>query len=420
MKLAKSLCVAAALALAVLVACGGRGPEAVPRATETPPSATETPPSATETPPSATEMAPPATEIVPPATELVPSATEMVPPVTEEETAGEEEAMARLWGAYYYPGHAGDFHGRQYLRERLVPPQAPELSEYDDRDERVIGQHLAWSRHAGLGLWVTSWWGPGSREDETTRTAILTHPELGDFRIAVLYETTGRTRDFTDYTAVRPDVAYLARTYFDHPNYLRIEGRPVLFVYLTRVLAQRGQLEAVVTNMREAAAAEGHEVFIVGDHVFGSAPGVAGQMALLDGVTGYDVYGSMAVKGYASHSQVNSYFARQARWRALAEGAGVAFVPGVTPGFNDTAVRAGHAPLSRQLGPEAEFGSLFRAMLEGAVAQADPRAGGMVLVTSWNEWHEDTQIEPVATAAATRADDSEGGSAYTTGLASEG
>jgi glycoprotein endo-alpha-1,2-mannosidase len=357
---------------------------------------------------------------MPPATEAVPLVTEAVPPATEVGTAGEEELMARLWGAYYYPWHAGDFHGGQYLRERLVPPQAPELGEYDDRDAAVIGQHLAWSRYAGLDLWVTSWWGPGSREDETTRTVILTHPKLGDFRIALLYETTGRTRDFTDYTAVGPDVAYLARTYFDHPNYLRIDGCPVLFVYLTRVLAQRGALEAVLTSMREAAAAEGHAVFIVGDHVFGRAPGVAGQMALLDGVTGYDVYGSMGVKGYASQSQVDAYFAQQARWRALAEGAGIAFVPAVTPGFNDTAVRAGHAPLSRQLGQEAAFGSLFQTMLEGAVAQADPRAGGMVLVTSWNEWHEDTQIEPVATAAATRADDSESGSAYTTGLSYEG
>jgi glycoprotein endo-alpha-1,2-mannosidase len=347
-------------------------------------------------------------------------APEAPPPVTKVELGGEEEAMTRLWGAYYYPWHAGDFHGRQYLRERLVPPQAPELGEYDDRDAAVIGQHLAWSRDAGLGLWVTSWWGPGSREDETTQRAILTHPELDDFRIAVLYETTGRTRDFTNYTAVGPDVAYLARTYFDHPNYLRIDGRPVLFVYLTRVLEQRGELEAVLTSIREAAAAEGHAVFVVGDHVFGRAPGGVGQMALLDGVTGYDVYGSMGVKGYASRSQVDAYFAQQARWRTLAQGARVAFVPAVTPGFNDTAVRAGHAPLSRQLGPEAEFGSLFQAMLEGAVLQADPRAGGMVLVTSWNEWHEDTQIEPVATAAATRADDSESGSAYTTGLAYEG
>ena len=347
-------------------------------------------------------------------------------PVTEpastpsEGLVSEDAPPALTVGVYYYPWHAGDFHGGQYLREHLVPPQEPVLGEYDDRDAEVIGQHLAWSRYAGIDLWVTSWWGPGGREDETTHRHILQHPDLGDLRIAILYETTGRTRDFTDYTRIGPDITYLAETYFDHPNYLRIDGKPVLFVYLTRVLAQRGTLESAVDAMREAAAAEGHALFIMGDHVFGAPPAAPGRMDLLDGVTGYDVYGSMGVQGYATQSAVDAHFARQARWRALAERVDVAFVPAVTPGFNDTAVRDGHAPLSRQLEAGAEFGSLFQAMLERAMALVDPAVGGLLMVTSWNEWHEDTQIEPVKIAPPTGTDDSETGEAYTAGLSYEG
>ncbi|MFC1555801.1 hypothetical protein ACFL67_01840, partial [candidate division KSB1 bacterium] len=58
-------------------------------------------------------------------------------------------------GAYYYPWYSGDFHGGQYLREHLVPPQELFLGEYDDRDDSVIRQHLQWSRYAGISFWIT-------------------------------------------------------------------------------------------------------------------------------------------------------------------------------------------------------------------------------------------------------------------------
>jgi hypothetical protein len=67
-----------------------------------------------------------------------------------------------------------------------------------------------------------------------------------------------------------------------------------------------------------------------------------------------------------------------------------------------------------------EFASLFRAMLQGAKTLTDPDIGHMILVTSWNEWHEDTQIEPVEAAPPTSVDDSFTGNDYTNGLAYEG
>jgi len=322
-------------------------------------------------------------------------------------------------GAYYYPWHFPDFHGHQYLREHLSPPQLPELGEYNDRDPAVIAQHLAWSRQAGVDFWVASWWGPDTREDVTLRTVIFPHSGLGDFKIAVFYETVGRTNDFTDYSHVDADIAHIATTYFNHPNYLRINDRPVLFVYVTRVLTQLGTLQNTIATMRNTASAAGHNVYIVGDEVFGGPPGGPGNMALLDAVTNYDVYGNTGSTGYAGQVRVDSYYAAQASWRTLAHSVGTAFVPAVSPGFNDRAVRSGHEPLSRQLTADSEFGSLFRSMLDGAKPLADAELSYMLMVTSWNEWHEDTQIEPVRSAPATSQDDS-GTQAFTSGLAYEG
>jgi glycoprotein endo-alpha-1,2-mannosidase len=323
-------------------------------------------------------------------------------------------------GAYYYPWYAHDFHGGAYLREHLVPRQEPVLGEYDDRDTAIIGQHLEWSRYAGIQFWVTSWWGPANTSDTTTRDHILNHPDLDEFKIAVFYETPGRTDDYRDLSVIGPDIAYLAEHYFGHPNYLRIEGKPVLFVYLTRDLSYFGVLEGVVDTMRNTALDAGYPLFIVGDHAFGEPPASTGAIHLLDAITNYDVYGGMGRTGYATQAGVDSYSAAQQGWKDLAHAVGVNFIPSVAPGFNDKAVRSGHEPLSRKLDAGDEFGTLFQAMLVGAKELADPGVGNMLLVTSWNEWHEDTQIEPVADAPATDTDDSPTGTRYTRGLWYEG
>jgi hypothetical protein len=323
-------------------------------------------------------------------------------------------------GVHYYPWYSDDFHGRQYLREHLVPAQLPVLGEYNDRDTEVIDQHLKWSRDSGIDFWSTSWWGPGTRTDVTILDHILNNTNLGRLKIAILYETVGRTNNFHDYSSLRSDITYLANNYFFHPNYLKIKNKPVIIVYLTRVLSSRGTLNFSLDLMRVAAANAGYQLYIVGDHVFGSPPAHAGDIAQLDAVFNYDVYGGMGTSHYAGQSAVDNYYSDQAQWKALAESVGTDYAPAVSPGFNDRGVRGGHIPLSRKLKPSDDFGSLFRAMLQAAVGLTDPDIGDMIFVTSWNEWHEDTQIEPVGHAPPTAVDDSPGGTAYTAGFAYEG
>lgn len=332
------------------------------------------------------------------------------------ESAADDTAVSGLIGAYYYPWYGSDFHGGRYLRAHLQPRQRPLLGEYDDREDETIASHLDWSKRAGIGLWVTSWWGPESAVDATIRQVILPHPDLEPLRIAVLYETAGRTGGFNDMGAVEDDFAHLAEHYFSHPAYLRVDDRPVVFVYLTRVLEQMGHLEDAVARMRSGAAASGHMVYIVGDHAFGSLPPL-NRFDTLDAITTYDVYGSMAASGVASIADVERHTSQSREWKNAAADHGVAFVPAITPGFNDSAVRSGHRPLSRRL-PDGR--PLLEALARAIEPLRDPSIDRLVMITSWNEWHEDTQIEPVAVAPATSHDDSAGGSAYTSGLSYEG
>ena len=256
-------------------------------------------------------------------------------------------------GVYYYPWYGGNnFHGGKYLREHLDPVQAPELGEYNDRNPDVIQQHIEWCKYAGIGLWVCSWWGPDKMEDVTLKDDILVHPDLGNLKIALFYETSGRIPDFSDISNVESDISYMAKNYFGHPNYFKINGKPVLFIYLTRVLSNNGILKNTVDIMRNTALKAGFEIYLVGDQVFGEPPSSTDQLALLDAATNYDVYGSSGAKIYATQQKVDNYYQAQAGWRSKAHHVGTGFIPATSPGFNDKGVRDGHTPLSRKLSRE--------------------------------------------------------------------
>ncbi|OEU08978.1 hypothetical protein FRACYDRAFT_139389, partial [Fragilariopsis cylindrus CCMP1102] len=140
-------------------------------------------------------------------------------------------------GVYYYPWHGKDFHnGQGYLRKELDPPQLPMLGEYDDSDPAVIAQHMEWFRKANIGLLVTSWWGPNRIEDTNMLEVIMEHEHIGNLKIALHYETTGRIKNGEDMTVPRTDIQYMCENYFNHPNYYKIDGRPVIVMYISRKL----------------------------------------------------------------------------------------------------------------------------------------------------------------------------------------
>jgi hypothetical protein len=314
-----------------------------------------------------------------------------------------------LVGAYYYPWHGDDFHnGGGYLREELTPPQMPKLGEYDDSDPEVISQHLEWFRKSNIGLLVVSWWGPNRLEDSNTLNVLMEHDYIGNLKIALHYETTNRVKEEAgnDMSGVESDIEYMCENYFNHPNYYKVDGRPVLVIYISRKLERLGKLELVVSTMRSAAGKCGHNIYLIGDSVFSKAPDVDDEnpflsFRYLDAVTNYDLYGSMGApkqdSPYAGAEAVDNFYAEQEEWRKLALEEDCRFIPPVSPGYNDRAVRMikDNPPLSRRLTASSEEGSLFKYQLEKALPLVDPEVDNLILINSFNEWHEDTQIEPV-------------------------
>lgn len=323
-------------------------------------------------------------------------------------------------GAYYYPWYgvqteALDEQWRNVFRQRLVPPQSPLAGLYRSDDPRVIEEHLQQSRRAGLDFWAVSWWGPESPTDKVFRNSLLTHPSSAGFRFAVLYESTGRLgpMDRPSYESWISDLDYLREHYFNHPNYLRIDGKPVLFVYLTRVYFRDRGAEAL-KQMRERHK----DLYLIGDDVFGEEYR-AEWAKQFDAVTAYDVYGQSTGPHGGTRKAIDVLARNYANARTLANSVNTAFIPAVAPGYNDTVIREGHPGRARYFSDSSDpqEGEVFRAMIaEAALPNIDPRCDRLLMITSFNEWFEDTQIEATADLAGTTTkDDSKSGAAFSKG-----
>jgi hypothetical protein len=258
-------------------------------------------------------------------------------------------------------------------------------------------------RKANIGLLVTSWWGPDRREDLNTKDVIMEHEDIGNLKIALHYETTGRLgQEGENLFNARSDIEYMCEHYFNHTNYYKIDGRPVVFIYLGRLMYALGKLEEALLTMRSTASKCGHDLYVVGDNAFSDSPHTTEDAPYVpfwyfNAVTNYDIYGASGrPEGFAGKSQVAEYFRRQAEWKAEALTENCQYIPAVSPGYNDRGVRLenDHPALSRRITAEAEEGSLFHYQLKLAKELADPETDKMILVNSFNEWHEDTQIEP--------------------------
>lgn len=329
-------------------------------------------------------------------------------------------------GVYYYPWYqsaeeSDSRHSWQHaMRLHLKPPQVPKAGLYDSRDPQVIADHISQSVRGGISFWAVSWWGPHEQKDRTFKEHILTHPDASKLKYAILYESTGRMGRFKNphYQHWIRDLEYLKKTYFDNPNYLRINNRPVIFVYLSRVYF-RDQGQDALKQMREKFP----EIYLVGDDVYygddSSGDYKAEWAENFDAVTAYDVYGQSVGKLGGTHQAVEFLANNYRQAKKTANRVGTAFMPAIAPGYNDTAVRKGHPGRARYFTDtdNSKEGDIFREMIRrAALPNIDPSCDNIIMITSFNEWYEDSQIEATAGKSPTsNTDDSDSGSYYTGG-----
>ncbi len=247
----------------------------------------------------------------------------------------------------------------------------PAQGAYDSNDPSVIDRQIDQAKAHGLTGFIATWWGQGKYEDKAF-PIVLGRAEAKNFKVTVYWETApGKGKAQIDHAV--DDLVYLLTRYGKSKAFIKVNGRPVIFVY-GRVM---GEVPAASwpSIIKETHAKAG-DFLLIAD---GYRESYATQF---DGVHEYNNCGSVKgkdpgeLRAWAAAHYANAVSLGRKRSR-------ISCVT-IIPGYDDTKIR------KPGLKAERQDGTVYRVLWEEAI-KARP---DWVLITSWNEWHEGSEIEP--------------------------
>ena len=296
------------------------------------------------------------------------------------------------WNHHYMP-HWKNSITQQHPQGRHNPPDDigasfyPELGCYSSNDVAVISAHMQQLQEAGVGVIAVSWYPAGLSDDEGPPPDPVI-PVLLDAALDYGVKVTLHIEPYKGRTpqSVRDDLQYIHAHYSQHPAFYKLQRSgeasskrqlPLIYIY-DSYLSEAGEW-AKVLKPGGALSVRGRDhdclaIALLVDHKH--------MQFAVDG--GFDgVYTYFAAEGFS----FGSTFRNWASIFKFTHQHSLLFIPSFGPGYDDLQVR----PWNRMTSQDRKGGAYYR---EGFAEALKHSSGGIVSVTSFNEWGEGTQIEP--------------------------
>ncbi len=279
--------------------------------------------------------------------------------------------------AFYYPWYeSGDWAGGKPIAADNVNP-AP----YTSGDPAAIDRHLQQAIGAGIDGFIVSWWGHDNPWDANVGALASRIPPGFSF---ALYLEVFSPAFRTEADLVR-EIDHALDTHGASQRYLRMDGRPVLYVFSSHNVFQEVGTVGKSPGYREIwgrvlaeLGRRGHDPILIGE----GRPFDVEDFGVFDGM---HVYGT---EDPALTPARNRQMALTARaWAAVHGGQRKIWGASIIPGYDDR-----HIPGRNPDHFPREGGALYEAQWASATATYADQA----LIVSFNEWMETTNIEPNA------------------------
>jgi hypothetical protein len=317
--------------------------------------------------------------------------------------------------AYYYPWYDG-------VEDPLwgtLSEFSPRLGFYNSGDEKAVRQHVEWAIEYGIDGFLVEWFGADSDKLRTNfdqpwkcdanlavlRRVLSDYPEL---KFAIFYDQAIRFTGQLNFTQTNlrdtflADLNYAAQTNFAHPNYLRIRGRPVIVIYLTRDAKYGDGYVLQLARDQMEACGQGRP-YLVGDEIWWWEK--TWGFPYLDAVTAYNLHNHKWLWIYGGNVRVYcaATAALYARLQPAADYYGTDVIPCIGHAYNDEFLH-GNLPFINTVEP-GEWPQFRQDMIECIKEQQVVWDGNRLLnetdsaylfITSFNEWPERSVVEPTA------------------------
>jgi hypothetical protein len=257
----------------------------------------------------------------------------------------------------------------------------PAKGAYSSHDLSVIEWQIDQAKASGITGFVVSWWGRGDWDKwhDESLAMLLKCAERKNFKVTIYWERAPGDGQGQIDEAIT-DISYVLNKYGKSKAFLKVDGKPVIFAYnrVTLFAMPVSSWPAIIRGIRERA----------GDFVFLGDDQQSSGAYLFDGVHSYGVNLPDDLGKHLTldklgelRAWLSNYYASGVR---IARQRNHISCLMVSPGSDARKAYKWNTQTDRL------DGQTYRAFWEEAL-KASP---DWVIITSWNEWAEGTEIEP--------------------------
>lgn len=260
----------------------------------------------------------------------------------------------------------------------------PQLGAYSSADRTVVAQHMKWARQAGIGVLIYSWWGRNNYMDHNA-ALVLEEAAKQNIQIAWIMEPyAGRTP-----ASVVSDIHYIYDTYGQSLAFFRV-SRPTKYGNTT---TSRGLFYVYQsTSYTDKTLAGSWRAALDGLHADTTynaiVLGTGEDACFVDGCN--DLTRESHFDGLFVYAGSPVFALGYATMKSNLDARNSIFVPTAIPGYDSSRDRAGDPQLPRFNTNYCASKFTYDCEWE-SIAAAKPE---WTSITSFNEWHESTIIEP--------------------------
>lgn len=311
----------------------------------------------------------------------------------------------QVWAVYL--GHFGNpFFDQNYTHWRTPadltsehpykePPNshllslAPQLGYYSSHDPNAIRKHFQMLNDAGINSILCEWWGSNYTDDsepysygftDSTFKLLLEESKAYNISVGIKFQPYKSASQSSIYS----DFQYILQNYLDHPQYLKISGKPVIVI--CDPWSSSANFYFSISNIKHFRSdilfiAEISDRFQIGLSVD------EGYFAVFQKYVRIPFSSSKGEneEEEEDENQHNLLFSDCKNWKSfqlISQERGIYFIPSVSPGFN--------APGTWKVRMKSrQNGSAYSEMWKKAIESQSP----IILINSFNNWVDGNMIE---------------------------